>query len=437
MSKQQPDLSPVFSAEYNPRALMPINGIGRYIAGPGNHEGQSILVLAMTEMGLSGSTGYELNGLMRELLPELPIGGPTRQKEWCDKSLVPYELMKSERVGSRQEYTLTEDGLEYFALGGALLAFGERYGRSLFDYFGKSHPEGGQNDPQTLRLMTLQYLLGKPQHARSYEDLCSFLEVTSDSATVGRILGTYSLVGLIRYESWNSSKQPSYRPTEKIHDPILSTATSVYGDAVEFFRNSPSETRTLSELTKYLQSKGAMDSILSEKEQRKFVHTLVTTLVRSGRITREVMRESGGALPVTLTDMQRTELESLHRILYGFAAGDSVCIRSGEMQAREFLSSPERLIAAMQRRTSAAGYRVRDPKSDTDAVMMLIAQEGAVTVSSLVGLVARHNTLPRFSYSTIRRILADLTNQGDVTVDNSTGIMHFSPKTDKFSQMPR
>lgn len=427
MTKNIHDLSPQFSGVFRQDAREAIPGAERYIAGPGNHEGQTILMLTMSMQGLVSQTGYEMNALLRQLMPGVAVGTPTRQKEWCDRSLVPTEMMSRERDGDRQVYSLTEDGEKYVSLGGALLSLGEIYNRALFDYFGKSHDQKGQNNPQELRFKTVQYLLGHSVKGRTYEGLCEYIGTKPKSATTGRILRSLSDVGLIHYQSWDGSMTPTYQPTEKIEHPIAENASEQYAAVVEFLRLKQRRVVSISEVITYLDSKGVIDSSVSAKETRLTAHSIIATLASTGRISRVTTREPGGTLPVSITEKQRSELEAVWRIFVRFIEKDELFLRDGTKAAASFLADPLRLVAAMERRTRVAGYAIRDKSADLETVRRLVETEGDVTVTSLVKLIAEYPDLPRFSYSTVRRMLCALALAGSITQDDSSGILHFKP----------
>ena len=408
------------SREISPtHELLTDEQLGGYLAGFGNSEGKSLLVLAMAKHPQGTYFSYsQLHQLLQSLAPEVSLGNERNQFDWCQDSLAPVGLVVKSFKDDISTFELTEEGSVHGKpLAGFLLDLADRHKVSLYRVFGATHSRIKEHRAPITRLRLMQHLLEYPGQP-TYSSAQEILNGASKSALFTSLRALH-LARLINYEA--EDRTDDINPTYRAIPGRLEVKRRDTGELTRVASNflAAHESADLNEIVAYITSNHPSLVEGNVAKDRHSIFMTLKTMVRRGKLERLDYKQQSEEIQVSLEDWQLDFWVELIDGLERFKNQDESFLKHCHQLANSFMANPERvsraLITYLEDSPRAGGASAKDAA----ALMLAVLQEHPEGVTARQATEVLRNGKRRvLSAFGARAALNDLVEGGIATKTN-------------------
>lgn len=395
--------------------------MGDLLAGFGNHEGKSLLLLSMQPGIFYGKS--DLHRLIKNLpgADQVYSGDLSNQMAYCRYSLDPIGVVAKADFGETLKFGITELGEKIGKpLAASLIDFANRNEIALETIFGGTKSTNPKLRSPYVRMRLMENILTAPSSIQ--------LKDIEEASGLSQGLLTKHMIDLaasdlIDYKPWSFDKdEVSYRigPTLYIPGNIGKKPSAYLLKALNYLEATGEA--TLDELARHCSdSFGDEDITLSEKRTRltSALHGLSKAdsryieIINRRRTTADSTEAAGDFI---LNKNQRAFWEELLNIVEKVRTGDKAFLDYWSSESAKLLNDPETVALSLSRSNEKSSYMQDGTNKDIEQLVMgaLVNASAPLSYREIREIIVegKKRTLSIFGISAILR---GLSVQGKVT----------------------
>ena len=342
--------------------------VGSALTTVGNHEGKSLLVIALAKAPEELYFGMSaLHGRLKTLSGpnKVNIGSRNNQKFWCQDTLGPTGFVERAPGIKQARYKITEMGRDISVpVAGLMLDIGEAYEVPLTALLGAT-----QGSPAVTRLKLIREVLENPSEATP----ARLRRITPDAGRV--VFDSLSRSNLIQYKRWDASKDSVEYVLNKPDWPVDRKTTDLTKAVRELFLQD--NTLTVDEIYDTLSQKE--DTTFYNLTPVRLRYMLNLTLSRYheyGIISRVSGRAQHEPIKVGFDERQREMWQRILTDIRQLSEGSEAATHLFTRRAHEFAEDPDRVTAAFNRWvTDSSHLKIASGETITSLVETVLSRE--------------------------------------------------------------